>query len=572
MKHRKLRRLGIAALVLVLLFNTIGAQASTGAPDVTVSSYEELIQAIEQASNLDIILIAGVISIPEGASLGSATKTVTLKSSGGYLEVVEDPEKEEITTLTSLVFDGAGLNLLAPYLRIEGNVEAIGCTFKNCGACGAVNMSYSNSSFSECTFKDNRGAYGAHICIGHNGSASFANCLFTGGVSSNRGGAVYLDASTSTAIITDSTITGNSGAYGGGIANWGNVTVSNSLLYGNTASTGGADIFSVGSYALDSLEDMKTIYHEAGLEPVSWESDYTDENYGATCLKLIYEEYIAPIEPSEPAPIEPEETEPTTPPEETEEPTTPSEEDTEPTEPDETEGSQEPDDEGEPSTPATPNDTDQTGGENTDNSSTDNSNNSITDNSTTDNSQTIIDSSQNNSTSSSTVDNSSHESNDNSSYSEDNSYRDSSSIVNYYYQQENTKQEPTASQNGSQPINITVPVEVSTQQGENATTGSTAAPEGDAVTAPIQQNIRIEAEGVDLVYEYTAEGVNISISSPEAPESPTEAMVVNTSSPLTETPQAANKSPNWVEYVSMTLLAVLVVLEIKDKKKPHKEG
>lgn len=46
------------ALVLVLLFNTIGAQAGTGAPDVTVSSYEELGEAIEQASNLDTILIA----------------------------------------------------------------------------------------------------------------------------------------------------------------------------------------------------------------------------------------------------------------------------------------------------------------------------------------------------------------------------------------------------------------------------------------------------------------------------------------------------------------------------------
>lgn len=58
MKHRKLRRLGMLALVLVLLFNTIGAQAGTGAPDVTVSSYEELGEAIEQASNLDTILIA----------------------------------------------------------------------------------------------------------------------------------------------------------------------------------------------------------------------------------------------------------------------------------------------------------------------------------------------------------------------------------------------------------------------------------------------------------------------------------------------------------------------------------
>lgn len=53
MNKRKLRRVAIVALVLVLLCNTLGVQAETGAPAVTVSSYEELVNAIDQASNLD---------------------------------------------------------------------------------------------------------------------------------------------------------------------------------------------------------------------------------------------------------------------------------------------------------------------------------------------------------------------------------------------------------------------------------------------------------------------------------------------------------------------------------------
>lgn len=68
MNKRKLRRVTIVALVLVLLCNTLGVQAETGAPAVTVSSYEELVNAIDQASNLDTILIGAVIWIPEGAS------------------------------------------------------------------------------------------------------------------------------------------------------------------------------------------------------------------------------------------------------------------------------------------------------------------------------------------------------------------------------------------------------------------------------------------------------------------------------------------------------------------------
>lgn len=40
MKHRKkIRRGAILALVLVLLLNTMGVQAGTGAPSITVNSY-----------------------------------------------------------------------------------------------------------------------------------------------------------------------------------------------------------------------------------------------------------------------------------------------------------------------------------------------------------------------------------------------------------------------------------------------------------------------------------------------------------------------------------------------------
>lgn len=97
--------------------------------------------------------------------------------------------------------------------------------------------------------------------------------------------------------------------------------------------------------------------------------------------------------------------------------------------------------------------------------------------------------------------------------------------------------------------------------------GSTGAPEGDHITTAPQQNIKIEAEGVDLVYEYTEGSISISISSPEAPESPTEAIAVNSPTPIIETPQEADKSPNWVECGSLILLAALVGLEVKDRWK-----
>lgn len=313
MNKRKLRRVAIVALVLVLLCNTLGVQAETGAPAVTVSSYEELVNAIDQASNLDTILIEAVIWIPEGASLGDSSKTVILKSSGGYMEIVENTQSEEITSFTGLIFDGAGKELLAPYLRITGAVSITGCTFKNCGVNGAINMSYASCTIKNSSFKDNKNDYGAHILIGYKSTADISNSSFTDGIATVRGGGIYLDDPTSTATLTECTITGNVGAYGGGIANWGSLTLENTLLYANTASVGGADLFSTGSYSMESIEDSKEFYHEAGIEPLSWESDYIDPDYGATCIKLSYEEYIEPTEPVDPDPSEPSTPDPTDP-------------------------------------------------------------------------------------------------------------------------------------------------------------------------------------------------------------------------------------------------------------------
>lgn len=575
MNKRKLRRVAIVALVLVLLCNTLGVQAETGAPAVTVSSYEELVNAIDQASNLDTILIEAVIWIPEGASLGDSSKTVILKSSGGYMEIVENTQSEEITSFTGLIFDGAGKELLAPYLRITGAVSITGCTFKNCGVNGAINMSYASCTIKNSSFKDNKNDYGAHILIGYKSTADISNSSFTGGIATVRGGGIYLDDPTSTATLTECTITGNVGAYGGGIANWGSLTLENTLLYANTASVGGADLFSTGSYSMESIEDSKEFYHEAGIEPLSWESDYIDPDYGATCIKLSYEEYIAPVEPIEP--VDPEPTEPSTP-----DPVTPpsgeetGKTDQEPTdppkvEPSDTENPSSGENEGNKDTEIPP--TTDTGEDKKDNSISEPSKDP--DSSQTKEEQEVnnVDNSQHNSTTNNrssvggNTTNSSSVSNTDNSRSESSRTENSnnSSTVNNYYQQD--KQEPaTASTNASQPVNVTVPVTVSTPEAKGS---NTATPEAPETTSIADKNINIEAKGVDVKLEITGDSYNISISAPEGQESQiqpvNEVSTVNTPESTTE-PQ---RSPNWIEYITVILLAVLVGLEIKDKL--HKE-
>ena len=138
-----------------------------------------------------------------------------------------------------------------------------------------------------------------------------------------------------------------------------------------------------------------------------------------------------------------------------------------------------------------------------------------------------------------------------------------SSTVNNYYQQD--KQEPaTASTNASQPVKV--PVTVSTPEAKGSDRATTEAPESTSIA---DKNINIEAKGVDVKLEITGDSYNISISAPEGQESQiqpvNEVSTVNAPESTTE-PQ---RSPNWIEYITVILLAVLVGLEIKDKL--HKE-
>lgn len=98
---------------------------------------------------------------------------------------------------------------------------------------------------------------------------------------------------------------------------------------------------------------------------------------------------------------------------------------------------------------------------------------------------------------------------------------------------------------------------------------NTATPEAPETTSIADKNINIEAKGVDVKLEITGDSYNISISAPEGQESQiqpvNEVSTVNASESTTE-PQ---RSPNWIEYITVILLAVLVGLEIKDKL--HKE-
>lgn len=586
MNKRKLRRVAIVALVLVLLCNTLGVQASTKKddPTVIVKDYGSLYTAIAEAKDNDVIGIQGTITIPAIVDLNmSENKAVILRrmEAGAKLVVSGDYGADNKASFRMISFDGNSTDVggTEPFVEINGNAYFSMCDFTECfnqsDNGGAINISSGEVELSSCSFDENSASYGSHIF--NSGTLLVNSCTLKGGWADEMGGAIY---NRGTLTVKGTEIKANNARIGGGIYNNSSLEVDNSLIWSNTATVQGTDIANEGTYTnstteeqFDSWLDYYKLYY------AGWEDDTNTSVGGSGDYLKFLTATEKPAKPAPTEPVDPEPTEPSTPdpvtppsggdegktdPDPTDptptEPTDPTPIDPEPTDPKPTEPDK-PNTTGsstEDPKPSTPSNADQTGGGDT---TTDNSDHSTTDNSqhnsTTSNSSSV----GGNTTNTSSVSNTDNSRSESSRMENSNN----SSTVNNYYQQD--KQEPaTASTNASQPVNVTVPVTVSTPEAKGS---NTATPEAPETTSIADKNINIEAKGVDVKLEITGDSYNISISASEGQESQiqpvNEVSTVNTPESTTE-PQ---RSPNWIEYITVILLAVLVGLEIKDKL--HKE-
>lgn len=596
MNKRKLRRVAIVALVLVLLCNTLGVQASTKKddPTVIVKDYGSLYTAIAEAKDNDVIGIQGTITIPAIVDLNmSENKAVILRrmEAGAKLVVSGDYGADNRASFRMISFDGNSTEVSGtePFVEINGNAYFSMCDFTECfnqsDNGGAINISSGEVELSSCSFDENSASYGSHIF--NSGTLLVNSCTLKGGWADEMGGAIY---NRGTLTVKGTEIKENNARIGGGIYNNSSLEVDNSLIWSNTATVQGADIANEGTYTnstteeqFDSWLDYYKLYY------AGWEDD-TNTSVGGSgdYLKFLTAtekptkpDPTEPVDPdpsepstpdptdpvtppsggdegkTDPEPTDPTPTEPTDPaPTDPENPDTGDSSDPEPTDPKPTEPDKP--DTTEPSTedpkPSTPSNADQTGGGDT---TTDNSDHSTTDNSqhnsTTNNSSSV----GGNTTNSSSVSNTDNSRSESSRTENSNN----SSTVNNYYQQD--KQEPaTASTNASQPVNVTV----STPEAKGSDTATTEAPESSSIA---DKNINIEAKGVDVKLEITGDSYNISISAPEGQESQIQPVNEVSTVNAPESTKEPQRSPNWVEYVTVILLAVLVGLEIKDKL--HKE-
>ena len=174
MNKRKLRRVAIVALVLVLLCNTLGVQASTKKddPTVIVKDYGSLYTAIAEAKDNDVIGIQGTITIPAIVDLNmSENKAVILRrmEAGAKLVVSGDYGADNRASFRMISFDGNSTEVSGtePFVEINGNAYFSMCDFTECfnqsDNGGAINISSGEVELSSCIFDENSASYGSHI-------------------------------------------------------------------------------------------------------------------------------------------------------------------------------------------------------------------------------------------------------------------------------------------------------------------------------------------------------------------------------------------------------------------------
>ena len=313
-KHRSKRIVVLMCLVVALLTCQVLQPMVASAVDetpvtVSVSFLPDLLDAIDNAADGDVIGLSGKFVIPSDTVIGHPNKHITLKRlySTTYLQV----ETASNVKFQNVTLDGNSIKTEYPLVRsIQSSLFSItfeDVMFENCSsinAGAAVTIFNGTALFKNCMFTNNSAMYGGHMSIAGNSNVDIENCIFTDGDAVGNGGAIYISTPGATCNIKSSVITQNkANLVGGGIATNGIITIENTKLFNNTASKGGSDtaiIFDGQLNLVDSLEELQALFSDYEFNPVGWVYDYEEgaEIHGVdtsredNLLKLAFEERI----------------------------------------------------------------------------------------------------------------------------------------------------------------------------------------------------------------------------------------------------------------------------------------
>ncbi len=195
---------------------------STGGPDVTI------IDGDAGGSVITCSNSEGPGTVIEGFTVtnGTGTEVAWDTRGGGMFNFGSSP------TVTNCIFRGNSAILGGGMYNEQGTPTVTNCTFRGNSAA-----------------KPGQGGTGGGMYNGVLGSPTVTNCVFSGNSANNRGGGMHT-VYASYPVLINCTFSGNSaGRWGGAVASDGSPTLTNCILWGNTAPFGGRQVY--GSATID---------------------------------------------------------------------------------------------------------------------------------------------------------------------------------------------------------------------------------------------------------------------------------------------------------------------------------
>jgi len=304
----------LAVMPAVSVSAAESAEQDNGNQETIVKNYKELVQAIDEAGDGDVIGIDNIIELNSDVSiLGSSEKRLTICRMSENSYIVANLSAD--VKVENIIFDGRGVafdRCYVPMFQVEGKVNFENVTFQNCynnWSGGAIIANGGEMNITGCHFKNNRASEGGHIVV-QSAKVSVQNSVFENGVAENGGGAVKVEliyGYDNGIEFNNCKLVGNQAKFGGAIANKGNVKITNSVLYGNQAKSA-ADIINYveSSFQIDSIAEVIELYKESGITPKEWIYDYDNKSYISgeidktnpnAALRLVYDEISEEMNP-----------------------------------------------------------------------------------------------------------------------------------------------------------------------------------------------------------------------------------------------------------------------------------
>lgn len=294
------------ALVLPTVLYSVPKVLAASSPSVKVTNATDLITAIENAADGDIIGIDGQITFDSSMVFGADGKRITLQkaSPNSYIYISSTCS----ATIKNITFDGANMDGTQAFLQSDSYAWVENCIFQNHSSTGSGAVAIWNGTmeFYNCTFQNNTASQSGHIEIGGMCNGIFENCTFKKGSTTNGGGAIT---NSGTCKLKDCILTDNSGStVGGAIRNSGILTIENSKIFKNTAEIG-ADIATGLENPItfaDSASELNALYASDGFT-AEWVKETVDNPLLGKYVswKLVLTEIPTETEPPKEEPTKP---------------------------------------------------------------------------------------------------------------------------------------------------------------------------------------------------------------------------------------------------------------------------